>query len=318
MSEAPSPKHAQKARSAASGLTFLGLPAHLTKGTTPKAIIFGAGHGSTYPGKDSSGYAKAADAIRAASQDDAPLITHWDFDLGGPLFNGQEVSCTDIGNLATVMGHNSENRQLVEATTRDILAQSAVPILLGGDDSLPIPFFSAFRDHGPVWIVQIDAHMDWRDELHGEKFGYSSPMRRASEMPHIAGMVQIGLRSVGSARHQEIKAAQAFGSHLVPARDIHHRGIETALAHIPDGAKVIITLDCDGLDPAILPGVAARTPGGLTYQQVIDLIAAIGKKAHIAGFDLVEFYPPNDIDGMSALVASRLLVNALGAIVRQE
>ena len=64
-------------------------------------------------------------------------------------------------------------------------------------------------------------------------------------------------------------------------------------------------------------GVAARTPGGLTYTQVIDLIAGLGRRTRIAGFDLVEFYPPADIDGLSALTAARLLVNAIGTIVRQ-
>jgi hypothetical protein len=49
---------------------FLGFPDRLAEGRTPYAVIFGAGHGATYPGKDSSGYALAADAIRAASQDD--------------------------------------------------------------------------------------------------------------------------------------------------------------------------------------------------------------------------------------------------------
>ncbi len=66
--------------------------------------------------------------------------------------------------------------------------------------------------------------------------------------------------------------------------------------HIPHGARCVVTLDCDGLDPAIMPGVAARTPGGLTYTQAIDLIAGLGRRARIVGFDLVEFYPPNDID----------------------
>ena len=89
------------------------------------------------------------------------------------------------------------------------------------------------------------------------------------------------------------------------------------MKHIPHGARCVVTLDCDGLDPAIMPGVAARTPGGLTYTQVIDLIALLGRRARIVGFVLVEFYPPNDIDGLSALTASRLLVNAVGAIVRQ-
>lgn len=280
-------------------------------------VIYGAGHGSTYPRKDSSGHALAANAIRAASQDDAPLVEHWDLDLGGPLFDGKPVSCVDAGNISTVMHDNEGNRARIEAKTREVLAASAVPILLGGDDSVVIPFLAGFAGHGPVWILQIDAHIDWRDEVDGERYGYSSPMRRASEMPHIAGLVQVGLRSVGSARLAEIEAARRYGSRFVTARELHAQGVDAALSHIPDGARVVVTFDCDGLDPSIMPGVAARTPGGLTYTQAIDLIAGLGKRARIAGFDLVEFYPPADLDGLSALTAARLLVNVIGTVVRQ-
>ena len=299
-------------------LPFLGFPDRLSDDRTPRAVIFGAGHGSTYPGKDSSGYVSAAGKIRTASQYDAELVEHWDFDLGGPLFDGGPINCIDVGDIATIMHDNAGNRARIEAKTREVLSMPAVPILLGGDDSVVIPFLAGFADLGPVWVLQIDAHIDWRDEVHGERHGYSSPMRRASEMPHVAGMVQVGLRSVGSARLAEIEAAQRYGSRFVTVREVHAQGVETALRHIPEGARVVVTLDCDGLDPGIMPGVAARTPGGLTYTQVIDLIAGLGRRARIAGFDLVEFYPPADIDGLTALTASRLLVNAIGAIVRQE
>ncbi|MEF0941020.1 agmatinase [Rhizobium sp. BR 362] len=296
---------------------FLGFPDRLADGRMPRAVIFGAGHGSTYPFKDSSGYALAADAIRAASQDDAALVEHWDFDLGGPLFDGKPISCIDAGDIPTIMHDNSGNRARIEAKTREVLASSAVPILLGGDCSVTIPFFAGFVGHGPVWVLQIDAHIDWRDEVLGERYGYSSPMRRASEMPHVAGIVQVGLRSVGSARLTDIEAARHYGSHFVTAREVHTQGVEAALRHIPAGAQVVVTLDCDSLDPGIMPGVAARTPGGLTYTQAIDLIAGLGKRARIAGFDLVEFYPHADIDGLSALTAARLLVNVVGTVVRQ-
>lgn len=298
--------------------SFLGFPSRLGDNRMPRAVIFGAGHGSTYPGKDSSGYVSAADAIRAASQDDAALVEHWDFDLGGPLFDGKPVCCVDAGDIATTMHDNAGNRARIEAKTREVLASPAVPILLGGDDSVVIPFLSGFAGHGPVWVLQIDAHIDWRGEVHGERYGYSSPMRRASEMPHVAGMVQVGLRSVGSARLDEIEAARRYGSRFVTAREVHAMGVDAALRHIPEGARVIVTLDCDGLDPGIMPGVAARTPGGLTYTQTIDLIAGVGRRARIAGFDLVELYPPADIDGQSAGTAARLLVNAIGTIVRQD
>jgi agmatinase len=296
---------------------FLGLPDRLPDDRTPRAVIFGAGHGSTYSGQDSSGHALAPDAIRAASQDDAALIEHWDFDLGGPLFDGRPVSCADAGDIPTAMHDGAGNRARIEAKTREVLAMGAVPILLGGDDSVPIPFLAGFAGHEPVWILQIDAHIDWRDEVHGERYGYSSPMRRASEMPHVAGIVQVGMRSVGSARLVEIEAAQQYGAHLVTAREVHAQGVQAALCHIPEGARVVVTLDCDGLDPGIMPGVAARTPGGLTYTQAIDLIAGVGRRGRIAGFDLVELYPPADVDGLSALTAARLIVNAIGATVRQ-
>ncbi|MCJ8144866.1 agmatinase [Ancylobacter sp. A5.8] len=297
--------------------SFLGLPERLAGEQRPRAVIIGAGHGTTYPGKDSHGYARAADEIRAASFEDAALVAHWDFDLGGPLFDGGPISCIDSGNIPTAPDDNPGNRARIEATTRDILALGAVPILIGGDDSVPIPFLAAFAGHGPIWILQIDAHIDWRDERYGERLGFSSPMRRASEMGHVAGMVQVGLRSVGSARVEEIEAARRYGSRFVTAREVHAHGVEAALRHIPEGARVVITLDCDGLDPGIMPAVASRTPGGLTYTQAIDLIAGAGKRGRIAGFDLVELYPPADIDNLSALTAARLVVNAIGAIVRQ-
>lgn len=214
-------------------LSFLDLPDHLADGRLPRAVIFEVAHGSTYPGKDSSGYALAADAIRAASEEDVPLVEHWDFDLGGLLFDGRPVLCIDVGDIQTTLHDNAGNRARIEAKTREVLALPAIPILLGGDCSVTIPFLTGFADHGLVWVLQIDAHIDWRDEVHGERYGYSSPMRRASEMPHVAGMVQVGLRSVGSAGLADIEAARAYGSHFVTAREVHAEGVKAALRHIP-------------------------------------------------------------------------------------
>ncbi len=79
-----------------------------------------------------------------------------------------------------------------------------------------------------------------------------------------------------------------------------------------------MTLDCDGLDPSVMPGVAARTPGGLTYTQTIDLVAGVVRRGRIVGMDVVELLPAADVDGLSALTVSRIVVNAIGAIVRQR
>jgi agmatinase len=106
---------------------FLGFPDRLADGRMPCAVILGAGHGSTCPGKDSSGYALAADAIRAASQHDAALVERWDFDLGGPLFDGKPVCCIDAGDIPTTMYDNARNRARIEAKTREVLALPTDP-----------------------------------------------------------------------------------------------------------------------------------------------------------------------------------------------
>ena len=296
---------------------FLGFPARLPGDAEPRIVLFGAPHGSTYPGADPSGFAAAPAAIRAASQGDVQFLDSWDFDLGGPLFEGGEPCCIDAGDLPTSVSDNAGNRRLIEDKTRAILAAGATPVMLGGDDSTPIPFFAGFAGHGPIWILQIDAHIDWRDERYGEPSGYSSTMRRASEMPHVAGIVQAGIRGVGSARPLEVETARRWGAHLVTAREIHAEGIEAALRHIPAGARVVVTLDCDGLDPGVMPGVAGRAPGGLTYQQAIGLIEGVSQRARLAGFDIIEFQTLADVDGITALTAARLLVNAIGRIIRQ-
>jgi agmatinase len=76
----------------------------------------------------------------------------------------------------------------------------------------------------------------------------------------------------------------------------------------------VIALDCDALDPGIMPAVAAPTPGGLTYTQLIELIGGIAAKARIAGFNLVEFVPGRDTGNLSGLTAARILCNVVGAI----
>ena len=182
---------------------------------------------------------------------------------------------------------------------------------------MPIPVFEACHDRGPLTIVQIDAHIDWREEVAKERWGLSSTMRRASEMPHVERIVQVGQRAIGSARPGDFADAKAWGVIFVPARAVHEHGIAPVLDAVPAGAQVLLTLDCDGLDPTIMPGVIAPAPGGLTYWQVIGILRGIAAKARIAAFDLVEFVPERDVAGLGALTAARIIVNVLGLLARQ-
>ena len=108
-----------------------------------------------------------------------------------------------------------------------------------------------------------------------------------------------------------------MGGKFVSARDVHERGIEAAVQHLPDSAPVILCIDCDALDPSIMPGVIGRAPGGLWYWQVGALLEAGARRARIAGLEIVEFMPERDVDEIGALTAGRIVASAMGLIARQ-
>lgn len=295
---------------------FIGATSNSAKGAN--AAIFGAPHGTPYRGIDNSVHAGTAAALRQAMAGDGEWLGHWDFDFGGTLLGTGGFTLADLGDLPTVSVDAAGNRQRIEARTRDVLDAGAVPIMIGGDDSVPIPFIAGFADAGPLTILQIDAHIDWREERYGERLGFSSTMRRASEMPHVERIVQAGARGIGSAREAEVRTAEAWGSKLVTARELHAKGIAAALDHIPAGSRCLIALDCDAMDHAVMPAVAYSAPGGLSYTQVIELIGGAAAKAQIVGFDLVEFIPAKDATGHAAFTAARILCNLIGALARRK
>jgi agmatinase len=280
------------------------------------AAIFGAPHGTPYKGIDNRIHAGSPKAFRVALAADAAWLDHWDFDLGGTLLEGG-LRLADLGDLATKPQDGAGNRKLIEACTKRILDAGAIPIMFGGDDSTPIPFIAAFAGGPPLTILQIDAHIDWRDERYGERQGFSSTMRRASEQSHVWRIVQAGARGLGSARAEEVKDAREWGVHIVTASDIHRDGIAAVLAHIPEDTDCLISLDCDALDFSQMPAVAYATPGGLTYTQVTELIAGVAAKARIAGFTMVEFVAAKDRDGSAAFAAARIACNVIGRLMRR-
>ncbi|HBS50902.1 MAG TPA: arginase [Rhodobacteraceae bacterium] len=293
------------------GAGFLGLPRG-APGDAADLVLFGADCATPYASVGAY-CAGGPAAIRAGGAGYAGDLTRVNFDLGGPILP-EGVRALDAGDLALDPGDAPANRAAIGAATRAVLGAGAVPVLLGGDDSVPIPFLAAFDGQGPVTILQIDAHIDWRDSVEGETLGLSSTMRRASEMSHVERIVQVGARGVGSAGMAELAAARDWGAHLVPAQEVHAGGVGPALDLIPEGARVVIAFDLDALDPAIMPAVIAPTGGGLTHAQVLALLRGVAARARIAGLDMVEFMAEADREGQGARTAAQLLASALGLI----
>jgi agmatinase len=297
--------------------TFLGLPsASLAEAASADIAIVGAKGATPYPSVGAY-CAGAPAAIRAGIANWAGARDHMDFDLGGRMLP-DGVRAVDCGDLPFDAEDAAANRASITAAVAALLDGGAVPVVIGGDDSVPIPLLEAFAGRGAFTVVQVDAHIDWRDEVEGIRLGLSSTMRRASEMGWIERIVQIGARGTGSARIADYEDACRAGVRFVLGGDVAAHGIAPALEHVPAGANVLLTIDCDGLDPAIMPGVIGPAPGGLSYWQTVELMQGIARKARIAGFDIVEFMPARDIEERGALTAGRLIANAIGLIGRQR
>ena len=300
--------------------TFMGLPAcpdvaQLGSRLDARGAILGV-PGVTPYGSVGAYCADGPAAIRAALAGYANNLGHVDFDAGEPMFDGRP-GIVDCGDMAFDPGNFAANRARLRQTVGQILDAGAVPILLGGDDSMPIPMFEAYAGRGRFTILQIDAHIDWRDEVEGERFGLSSGMRRASEMAHVERIVQVGQRGIGSARASDLADARDWGVHFFPARGVAQTGISSVLELIPDGAEIIVALDADGLDPSVLPAVIGRAPGGLGYWDVVNLIEGAASRGRLAGFEIAELMPARDVDGLGAEVAARIVANVVRLVGRQ-
>jgi agmatinase len=300
-------------------LTFAGFPrCDRLDALAADIAIIGIPHGTPYRPGETSPSAASPDAVRSASARYATMRDNHDFDLNGPLLAGRPIRVVDCGDVPGDPADPEGNRHRATEAVKTILDADAIPIVLGGDDSIAIPFFRAFDGQGPITLIQVDAHIDWRDEVDGVKDGYSSTMRRASEMAWIDRIIQAGMRGVGSAGKSELRDAAAAGAQIASARELHADGISQVLDRISPAADCLLTLDCDGLDPAVMPGVNAPVPGGLTYWQLIDLIHGIAQKAGLIGVDIVELAPDKDIGRISVLTTVRILFNIIGALARSH
>lgn len=284
-------------------MTFLAIPSG-APGDAADIVILGVPLGVLYPGAEPV-CEQAPAAIRDRSQRLSRFVDHHDFDLDGPMLPGpmRLLDCGDVAGQAEA-----------ERAVRAILETGAVPLILGGDDSVPIPVLRAFSS--PLVVLQVDAHLDFRDEVAGVREGYSSPMRRASEMRHVSQIVQVGLRGVGSARAEDVADARAAGNLLVTARDLRTRGVAWLADQLPAGADIFVSFDLDGLDPSVVPAVSAPAPGGVSYDEACDLLAAVASRGRVVGAAFTELAPARDVNRLSALVAVRLVMRLIAAIAR--
>jgi len=286
--------------------TFMGTGAPTSDS---EAVVIGAAMATVYPDRDPHALDGPA-AIRAASRRLARFAGNHDFDIDAP-FASWLGRVADGGDINTARADAEGNRRRITTAISAVVDGGAMPVLLGGDDSIAEPFVAGWRDHGQVTVVQIDAHLDFRDEVGGERHGFSSPMRRASEMSWVRRVIHIGQRSVGSARATDVQDTIEAGNVIVRARELERDGTEAIAGRLVEGERFVIVYDADGTNPADVPAVRAPVPGGPGADALGELFAALAARGSLEGMVVTEFEPELDPNGTSAMTLVRVLCRAL-------
>jgi len=240
----------------------------------------------------------------------------------GRVYNATTETGIDLSGAVADLG-SWEPESSWEAT-RDSYALRAAEVLgrrqilfaAGGDHGITLPLVAAAEVVGEhMHVVQLDAHPDLYPEYRGDPWSHACVAARLLEMDHVASVTQIGVRTLNHAQ-SEVARRHPGRLAIVEARDL---GAGAILEHgdmpgiLRPGIRVWLTVDLDAFDPAFAPGVAHPVPGGLSPRQAFELIQESGWD--LVGMDVVECLPDRDEGDRTAVLAGRLLHEAMGTVV---
>lgn len=195
--------------------------------------------------------------------------------------------------------------ELIEREICILLQAGKRIISLGGDHSITFPVVSGFaQSYERLNVLHFDAHPDLYDVLDGNQRSHACPFARIMESKLAARLVQVGIRTMTG--HQR-RQAERFGVEVIEMRNLEAAG------KLSFDGPVYISLDLDCLDPAFAPGVSHHEPGGMTTREVLNIIHSL--TGDIVGADIVEYNPERDLNGVTGMVAAKVLKEVLGRML---
>jgi agmatinase len=245
-------------------------------------------------------------------RDQSAIIRPYNPVLNVSPFSSLRVA--DFGDLSVNPLSIEETYEKIFKGLKPVLDAGTIPICLGGDHSILLPILRAIHAaHGPVALIQLDAHSDTWDQYWGMKYSHGTPVRRAIEEglldePYI---LQVGLRGqlYGS---DDMDYAREHDIRIITAEEFHEQGLDLVREKLKGfgDRKVYLSLDIDVVDPAFAPGTGTPQVGGLSSDQILRLVRSF-KGLNLVGCDLVEVSPQYDSAELTSLLAANLLFEEL-------
>jgi agmatinase len=193
----------------------------------------------------------------------------------------------------------------IERVAYEIISRDKFLVTLGGEHSITPPLVSAAaRKYPGLSVLQIDAHADMRDSYMGTVHNHACAMRRSLQ---FARVTQVGIRSLSTEEAEALPKLKTSVFYDVDMRN-DPNWIDRVIVSL--AADVYVTIDVDGMDPAIMPATGTPEPGGLSWTEMTRLLRTTAERRRIVGADIVELSP---IPGMVApnFLCAKLLYKLL-------
>ena len=239
----------------------------------------------------------------------------------------KDLKVVDAGDLMMPGGDLVASLAVLREATEKISRAGAIPVILGGDHSIAsadVAGIANHRGHGKISMIHFDAHADTGEDHFGALIGHGTPMRRLIEDGYMRGdrFLQLGLRGYWP-DHATLAWMRDQGMRSYEMTEIHHRGLNTVLDEsfttLTNGCDgVFLSVDIDVVDPGMAPGTGTPEPGGMTSRELLEAVRRICLELPVVGIDVVEVAPAFDSADITAILANRVVLEALSAIAKRR
>ncbi len=229
-----------------------------------------------------------------------------------------QIKAVDYGNVTVVQEDTLETLRRASEKVSHIVDVGALPIVLGGDHTIPFPVLRAILEkrEKKIGLITFDAHMDFSNT---PEYWASSEWAKTFELGKLSpkNMVQIGIRSNRSTQY-EINVAKLLGVRVFTIDEVKARGIDSVMREAIDIANdgtdgIYASLDIDVMEPSLVPAQKAPEFWGLTMDEIIPALHQVSREKLI-GYDVCEMTPDYDVNGMGAQFCARTVVEILAGL----
>ncbi|MGE7271468.1 agmatinase [Brevibacillus panacihumi] len=232
------------------------------------------------------------------------------------------VSGVDYGDIPVVPGYIQDTYEKMEEGLTPVVQQGIIPIVLGGDHSITLAELRVIANrHGPVALLQFDAHSDTWDSYFGKKYNHGTVFRRAIEegLLNVSRSIQIGMRG-GLYGIEDLDDARNLGLDVYTTNQYKKAGVERMLEIIHErvgNGPVFLSFDIDFLDPVYAPGTGTPEVSGASMDDALAFVRGL-TGINFVGFDLVEVLPAYDHGQITAAAAANIVYEFITLIALKK